>query len=465
MDSDSPPAPPAGGLVRKKRRGLPPWIVGVLVTLWILSIWNTIHALHSSPLASWSAWRLADQELRLAENAEARLPAALAPGSGRGRQEALLHWAAVFERDGDPRSMAGAAILRHLAGQPGKAGAVPRDAAEDPDRAELVRCLVNGELPDVGKLDRWAQTVAADGETYWWEEQLFLRLSGRQESPWTSDVEEASRNRARRHLGSMWLGAGVAIAMAVIGSACLVVFLWRARGRLRLHRVPPFFRWIGWRKCLAGVALGDLAALAVTTAAGFLLAGSREWTHLEVAVQDTLWRGSCTMLLVLLFFRRPRVAARALRLDRPFPLLPVAGALGLSIVIALICVWLLPEGPEHLRGVLVNPWTFGNAGLIFILWSGCVVAPLCEEIVYRGFLFNALSARFGTLAGILLSSAMFSAIHGYALDGSVSVFAFGVIASLLYRITGSLAAPVLVHSLFNFGSLTANWIGFEAVYW
>ncbi len=465
MDSDSPPGPPLGGLVRKKRRKLPLWIVGVLVTLWILSILNTIHLLHSSPLGSWSAWRLADRELRLTDHAETLPPDALPSDSGRGRQQALHHWAAVFEQDGDPRSKAGAAILWHLAGQADKARGISMDAVENAERTALVECLVNGDMPDAEELDRWAETVAAGDETYWWEEQLFLQLSERQESAWAPDVEEASQDRARRGLTSAWLGAGVAIAAAVMGMACLAVFLWRCRGRLKFHRVPPFFRWIGWRKCLAAVALGDLLALVLITVIGYLLMGGLEWSHLEVAMQDTLWRSSCTVLLVLLFFRRPRTAARALRLNRPFKLLPVFGALGLSLVVAFMCGWLLPEGPEHLQGVLVNPWTFGNEGLLFILWSGCVVAPLCEEIVYRGFLFNALSARFGTLAGILVSSAIFSSIHGYPLDGSVSVFGFGVIAALLYRVTGSLAAPVLVHSLFNLGSLTANWIGFEAVYW
>ena len=155
---------------------------------------------------------------------------------------------------------------------------------------------------------------------------------------------------------------------------------------------------------------------------------------------------------------------RAIRLDLRFTAGPVFAALGLSLAFAMLCQWLLPPGAEQSQGVLVNPWTFGGNGLAYILWTGCVLAPVFEEIVHRGFIFNALSSRFGTVAGVLVSSAIFSAIHGYPLQGSVSVFGFGVISALLYRATGSLGASVLLHSAFNFSSLIGYWLAMESPY-
>ena len=448
MDPDLPAGSPRVDPVMKPRRPFPLWLTGLLVTAWLLSAVLSVRSVQDAPLASWAAWRLSDQELRLATDDT--------------RPAALLRRAELLEAEPDPRSQAGAAILWHLAGQPEKASGIPLESTDDPQRDELVRAMLAGRAAEVETLKSWA-SWSEGGERYWWEEQLILALAD-QGGELHSNVTSLLERRRQRTLLVSWVVGISSLLLMVAGLIVAVRLFRRRRPGIRLDRVPPVFRWIGWRKVMAGVALAELGALLLLVLASFALSFHLDWTHGQMALRDSLWRGAGTAILCLAFFPGVRMAMRAIRLDLRFSVGPVFAALGLSLAVATLCQWLLPPGAEQSQGVLVNPWTFGGNGLAYVLWTGCVLAPLFEEIVHRGFIFNALSSRFGTVAGVVVSSAIFSAIHGYPLQGAVSVFGFGMISALLYRATGSLGASVLLHSAFNLSSLLGYWVALESPY-
>ena len=76
------------------------------------------------------------------------------------------------------------------------------------------------------------------------------------------------------------------------------------------------------------------------------------------------------------------------------------------------------------------------------------IAPVTEEIFYRGFLVGGLARRWGVIVAIVLSSALFSAVH---LDvGSLIPFAIiGIIFAAIYVRSGHLSAAIYAHVLFN----------------
>jgi len=81
-----------------------------------------------------------------------------------------------------------------------------------------------------------------------------------------------------------------------------------------------------------------------------------------------------------------------------------------------------------------------------------IVAPVVEELFFRGFVFGILRARAGVLPALLLTSAFFAAFHMQP-EVILPVFLVGLVLNLLYLRTGSLAHPVLFHVLFNGGTL------------
>jgi uncharacterized protein len=76
------------------------------------------------------------------------------------------------------------------------------------------------------------------------------------------------------------------------------------------------------------------------------------------------------------------------------------------------------------------------------------VAPLAEEIFFRGFLYQAFRNSFGVLPGALISAVIFGAIH-FEFFKLVQLAILGVILALLFEKTQSLWSPIMLHALNN----------------
>ena len=93
----------------------------------------------------------------------------------------------------------------------------------------------------------------------------------------------------------------------------------------------------------------------------------------------------------------------------------------------------------------------GAALLVLSAGLTCVVAPICEEFLFRGYIFTALRNWRGTLPAALTTALVFGGVHvGSAplLDlAPLAVLGFGL--CLLYRYSGSLYPCVVAHCLNN----------------
>jgi len=88
-----------------------------------------------------------------------------------------------------------------------------------------------------------------------------------------------------------------------------------------------------------------------------------------------------------------------------------------------------------------------NWGLVFwALLVSAVIAPLGEELVFRGLLLNLWGARWGLVAGIVMSSVAFGATHG---ERAFFATGMGFFLAFVYVRTGSLWPGVVLHALFN----------------
>lgn len=80
--------------------------------------------------------------------------------------------------------------------------------------------------------------------------------------------------------------------------------------------------------------------------------------------------------------------------------------------------------------------------------TAVIVAPLCEEIVFRGYFYPVLKKFAGVWPAALCSAVVFAAAHGN-LTALLPLFIFGGVLVFVYEKTGSLWAPIAVHSCFN----------------
>jgi membrane protease YdiL (CAAX protease family) len=92
---------------------------------------------------------------------------------------------------------------------------------------------------------------------------------------------------------------------------------------------------------------------------------------------------------------------------------------------------------------------FNTTGVIVL--QGIVVvlmAPIVEEILFRGFIFGGLRRAMPLLPAAVISGLVFSSIHGSL--GLILPFAVvGVIFALVYVRTDSIYPPMAIHAIFN----------------
>jgi hypothetical protein len=106
---------------------------------------------------------------------------------------------------------------------------------------------------------------------------------------------------------------------------------------------------------------------------------------------------------------------------------------------------------------------FAKEPLPIVLFLGCALPALGEEILFRGFIGRGLVARYGIAKGILLSSLLFGIIHIEPAQATSAVF-IGIGLHLLYLATKTLWAPIAVHFLNNAIAFTSfRWVEYLPV--
>ena len=156
------------------------------------------------------------------------------------------------------------------------------------------------------------------------------------------------------------------------------------------------------------------------------------------------------LILVIIRLRSRATIANYLAL-RPvsLPTLLLLGLLVLGCIVAWDNVTRLLGKRDVLQVVLD---AYQTAGWLPLLWLAMVVmAPLSEEIFFRGFLFAGLrQAWFGNVGAILLTSLAWAAIHlqNDAYE-KASIFVFGLLLGAVRVKTESLWGCLTMHALLN----------------
>jgi membrane protease YdiL (CAAX protease family) len=172
---------------------------------------------------------------------------------------------------------------------------------------------------------------------------------------------------------------------------------------------------------------------------------------------------------ILLYLPMVLVAYGLLFRSRPFALSQVFGwspflsqlRAGVPVALMVLGVGLLGDWGIMIMGDSLGytvHWTewfvpelvWGSQGQVLkTLAEFVILAPLFEEIIFRGLLFPTLHARFGSLPAIGGSALLFALAHGYGLVAFLAVFWSGLLWGWAYSRTGSLLPGMAAHAVNN----------------
>ncbi|HEU4658203.1 MAG TPA: CPBP family intramembrane glutamic endopeptidase [Capillimicrobium sp.] len=216
----------------------------------------------------------------------------------------------------------------------------------------------------------------------------------------------------------------------------------------------PWPWWSGFAALVAGWLSGQvLAGIAITV--GDPGGGSSSDTPIGVLVIAQLLFSLCLVGGALLFanaFGRLTPERFGLRGVAPGrAVLWVVGGLLASWIVA--SVWLTVVGADSERDELTKRLT-DDPSVATVVGLGVltvVVAPVVEEVVFRGFLFNALRSAINVPLAAIVSGLVFGVVHaaGSPWQFLLPLAAFGTILALVYWRTGSLYTCIAMHAIWN----------------
>jgi len=189
------------------------------------------------------------------------------------------------------------------------------------------------------------------------------------------------------------------------------------------------------------------------------ISGSPHW-HVGRCIEDGAKLATCVLIVVIL--RRHR----SFRADAGSRLGP-RGVLKVSVLAVLIIMpisylqlqmgqilwhWLEPDAQPPVHAVLeaLRSTAWGRWGAVQLSIAAVLVAPITEELFFRGLLLQALCRYLNhAWLAIVLSGAAFGFIHKEQPQDVLPLITMGVILGYVRVRYRSLPACILIHALFN----------------
>lgn len=231
-------------------------------------------------------------------------------------------------------------------------------------------------------------------------------------------------------------------------------------GQADLRRSPDM-GWSPWTAAAAligGLVLAAVLGLIVDLPATLLFGVSitKDHTPPGIELADTIVQDVAFVLAAVYSAHIGGRAVRAWQLGLRPPGVGWRRAGGLIVLllvafIVLSAIWAAvfkPEEEELLKQLGANETT---SLLLLSAALTCVVAPICEELLFRGYVFTALRSWRGTWPAAVITGLVFGAVHAGSAPAIdlVPLAGLGFGLCLLYRFSGSLYPCIAAHSLNN----------------
>lgn len=174
------------------------------------------------------------------------------------------------------------------------------------------------------------------------------------------------------------------------------------------------------------------------------------------------------MLLALAVFNW---AYKPLGLSRPSPgaaaeavkFGPLTFLLAWPIVFAVMAGWqgmlqLLHYPVDQQETVKMFERLPGFGPKLEFITFAVVIAPVTEELIFRGVLFRGLAKFIPRGYAIWISAVVFGAVHG-DMTSFLPLVVFGAMLAVAYERTGNIAVTMTAHALFNLNTIVGLLLG------
>jgi membrane protease YdiL (CAAX protease family) len=127
--------------------------------------------------------------------------------------------------------------------------------------------------------------------------------------------------------------------------------------------------------------------------------------------------------------------------------LAYGAAAALGAMIYLHAIDLIPQGRIWKQDAEMSALLRRADNPLWLCGLAVIAAPLFEEFIFRGLVFQGLRRSAGPFFAVLASAALFAMVHPpFAV---IPVFGLGLATALSFQRTGVLLAPIIAHATYN----------------
>ncbi|MDQ2853520.1 MAG: CPBP family intramembrane metalloprotease [Chloroflexota bacterium] len=304
------------------------------------------------------------------------------------------------------------------------------------------------------------------------------------EAPSADDSQILGRYRVLQLISVAMIAAGLALPLAVLASNPRMLSSAQDLGDVQRLLLPLLLLALGGLLLIVGLVINAVRALIVRAALppkryrgpaifvllllavilGTIVSLGAAGTALALTNGDPLSPGGTLLLLTSTQIGLAVVAGGLVLAPGALAGLRVTppSGLGRSILIGVgmaVPAWIGANVLAYLASLaleaigvkpdnLILDTFLNNADPTVIVVAFVLVAPVAEELFFRGVVYNAWLRERGPRAAVVGSAALFAAIHA-SLYSLVPIFVLGVALALVYRSTRSLPASMAMHAGFN----------------
>ena len=202
-----------------------------------------------------------------------------------------------------------------------------------------------------------------------------------------------------------------------------------------------------------------IATYLIVAAVPFLANSDFEYTAATIVTPSLAIYGLCVYLIIIIARQHGGTVASTfsgLKLRLPSKLTHYAIAFGIyAAAYVAVTIWSLGvdflDVPDWIKVPDNATDILETAGLPLTIITVAILAPIGEEVVFRGFALPGLASRLGATTAILITSAVFALIHvpGVGIGILPVTFILGVAFAFVYHKTKSLILAIAVHALHN----------------
>ena len=180
----------------------------------------------------------------------------------------------------------------------------------------------------------------------------------------------------------------------------------------------------------------------------------RSIVNMDLIVYSTVAWGICGIFVFYLWYKRVTSTTPKVSFKRDISAYTIFGilliALGSQLFVNYICNILSTVFTDEFNyfANLFDTSTLSVLATYILLFYGIFIAPIHEEILFRGVIFHYMQKGCPFLIANILQAALFGLLHMNIVQGTYA-FLIGLLLGYIYKRSRNLTATIIIHLVFN----------------